>query len=163
MIGFRGFSRFMVVVFVSTILLERTVSVAWIFTTTPPGGRAEKMQPTSVGVSPDGHIVRSSSWGFWSISNSLLFPGCQCHGLSNSCHFDAARFEATGGVSGGVCDDCGHQRAGPQCERCRPFFYKDPLRDINDPHACIRKYSRPPRYECLQLLQEEISSYEAMM
>ncbi|XP_024911850.1 laminin subunit beta-4 isoform X2 [Cynoglossus semilaevis] len=62
---------------------------------------------------------------------------CQCHGLSNSCHFDAARFEATGGVSGGVCDDCGHQRAGPQCERCRPFFYKDPLRDMNDPHACI--------------------------
>uniref|UniRef100_A0A671XM86 Laminin, beta 2-like n=1 Tax=Sparus aurata TaxID=8175 RepID=A0A671XM86_SPAAU len=62
---------------------------------------------------------------------------CNCHGHSVSCHFDAARFEATGGVSGGVCDDCRHDRTGPQCERCRPFLYQDPQRAVEDPHACI--------------------------
>ncbi|XP_067447150.1 laminin subunit beta-4 [Thunnus thynnus] len=62
---------------------------------------------------------------------------CNCHGHSDSCHFDAARFEVTGGVSGGVCDDCRHDRVGPQCERCRPFLYQDPQRAPEDPHSCI--------------------------
>uniref|UniRef100_A0A3Q3NKE3 Laminin, beta 4 n=1 Tax=Mastacembelus armatus TaxID=205130 RepID=A0A3Q3NKE3_9TELE len=62
---------------------------------------------------------------------------CHCHGHSDSCHFDAARFKATGGVSGGVCDNCRHDRTGPQCERCRPYLYQDPQRSTGDPHACI--------------------------
>lgn len=67
----------------------------------------------------------------------FFFPGCNCHGHSDSCHFDAARFEASGGVSGGICDNCGHNRTGPHCERCRPFLYQDPRRTRDDPHACI--------------------------
>ncbi|XP_045894612.1 laminin subunit beta-4 [Micropterus dolomieu] len=62
---------------------------------------------------------------------------CNCHGHSDSCHFDTAHFELTGGVSGGVCDDCRHDRTGPRCERCRPFLYQDPQRATDDPHACI--------------------------
>uniref|UniRef100_A0A3Q1H1I1 Laminin subunit beta-4-like n=1 Tax=Acanthochromis polyacanthus TaxID=80966 RepID=A0A3Q1H1I1_9TELE len=62
---------------------------------------------------------------------------CNCHDHSDSCHFDAARFRATGGVSGGVCDGCLHDRTGPQCEQCRPFLYQDPQRAREDPHACI--------------------------
>ncbi|KAL4003909.1 fumarate hydratase, class II [Sarotherodon galilaeus] len=62
---------------------------------------------------------------------------CNCHGHSDSCHFDAARYKATGGVSGGVCDDCGNNRMGPQCEQCRPFLYQDRQRAKDDPHACI--------------------------
>ncbi|XP_014860210.1 PREDICTED: laminin subunit beta-4-like [Poecilia mexicana] len=62
---------------------------------------------------------------------------CNCHGHSDSCHFDAARYEETGGASGGVCDDCRHDRTGPQCERCRPLMYQDPQRALEDPHACI--------------------------
>ncbi|KAM4733907.1 laminin subunit beta-4 isoform 2-T2 [Anableps anableps] len=62
---------------------------------------------------------------------------CNCHGHSDSCHFDAARYEATGGASGGVCDDCRYDREGPQCERCRPFLYQDPQRTLEDPNACI--------------------------
>ncbi|XP_041652348.1 laminin subunit beta-4 [Cheilinus undulatus] len=62
---------------------------------------------------------------------------CNCHGHSDSCHFDVARFDASGGVSGGVCDDCRNNRAGPQCERCRPFLYQDPQRASDDPQACI--------------------------
>ncbi|XP_029687706.1 laminin subunit beta-4 isoform X3 [Takifugu rubripes] len=62
---------------------------------------------------------------------------CNCHGHSETCHFDIARFEATGGVSGGVCDNCRHGRTGPQCELCQPFFYQDPRRAKDDPQACI--------------------------
>uniref|UniRef100_A0A672YKN1 Laminin subunit beta-1 n=1 Tax=Sphaeramia orbicularis TaxID=375764 RepID=A0A672YKN1_9TELE len=62
---------------------------------------------------------------------------CNCHGHSDSCHFDVARFEATGGVSGGVCDNCRNDRVGPQCEQCRPFLYQDPQRAPHDPQACI--------------------------
>uniref|UniRef100_A0A3B4ZA53 Uncharacterized protein n=1 Tax=Stegastes partitus TaxID=144197 RepID=A0A3B4ZA53_9TELE len=62
---------------------------------------------------------------------------CNCHGHSDSCHFDAARYRATSGVSGGVCDGCLHDRTGPQCEQCRPFLYQDPQRAKDDPHACI--------------------------
>lgn len=67
------------------------------------------------------------------------FLACNCHSHSDSCHFDAARYEATGGVSGGVCDDCGNNRMGPQCEQCQPFLYQDPQRAKDDPQACIRK------------------------
>ncbi|XP_054475687.1 LOW QUALITY PROTEIN: laminin subunit beta-4 [Anoplopoma fimbria] len=62
---------------------------------------------------------------------------CNCNGHSDSCHFDATRFEATGRLSGGVCEDCRHDRIGSQCERCRPFLYQDPQRETDDPHACI--------------------------
>ncbi|XP_034391852.1 laminin subunit beta-4 isoform X2 [Cyclopterus lumpus] len=61
---------------------------------------------------------------------------CNCNGHSNSCHFDATRFEATGMQSGGVCEDCLHDRTGSQCERCRPFLFQDPQRTADDPHAC---------------------------
>uniref|UniRef100_A0A8C6MIS6 Laminin EGF-like domain-containing protein n=1 Tax=Nothobranchius furzeri TaxID=105023 RepID=A0A8C6MIS6_NOTFU len=62
---------------------------------------------------------------------------CNCHGHSDSCHFDADRYAATSGVSGGVCDDCRHNKTGPQCELCRPFLYQNPQRAMDDPHACI--------------------------
>ncbi|XP_068452578.1 laminin subunit beta-4 [Clinocottus analis] len=61
---------------------------------------------------------------------------CNCNGHSHSCHFDAARFEASGRLSGGVCEDCLHDRAGPQCERCRPFLFQDPERAPDHPLAC---------------------------
>uniref|UniRef100_A0A8C6S5C5 Laminin subunit beta 4 n=1 Tax=Neogobius melanostomus TaxID=47308 RepID=A0A8C6S5C5_9GOBI len=62
---------------------------------------------------------------------------CNCNGHSDSCHFDVARFEASGGVSGGVCENCRNDREGDQCERCRPFTFQDPQRAPDDPNACI--------------------------
>uniref|UniRef100_A0A8C1VN89 Laminin, beta 4 n=1 Tax=Cyprinus carpio TaxID=7962 RepID=A0A8C1VN89_CYPCA len=62
---------------------------------------------------------------------------CYCHGHSEKCHFDLARYLATGGVSGGVCDDCRNNRAGPQCDLCGPYYYQDPQRSMDDPNACI--------------------------
>ncbi|XP_078794464.1 laminin subunit beta-4 isoform X3 [Oryzias latipes] len=62
---------------------------------------------------------------------------CNCHGHSDACRFDAARYQLTGGVSGGVCDNCQHYRTGPQCERCQNFMYQDPEKTLVDPHGCI--------------------------
>ncbi|KAG5893086.1 hypothetical protein JTB14_029481 [Gonioctena quinquepunctata] len=61
---------------------------------------------------------------------------CNCNNHATSCHFDTALYESTGKVSGGVCDGCQHNTMGPNCEQCKPFFYNDPQRDIQDPEVC---------------------------
>ncbi|KAL1492725.1 hypothetical protein ABEB36_010939 [Hypothenemus hampei] len=61
---------------------------------------------------------------------------CNCNNHATSCHFDAALYDTTGKVSGGVCDGCLHNTMGSNCEQCKPFYYKDPERDIQDPEVC---------------------------
>ncbi|GLV46313.1 LanB1 [Carabus blaptoides fortunei] len=61
---------------------------------------------------------------------------CNCNNHATSCHFDAAVYELTGRVSGGVCDGCKHNTMGPNCEQCKPFYYRDPTRDLQDPEVC---------------------------
>ncbi|XP_047201049.1 laminin subunit beta-4 isoform X2 [Girardinichthys multiradiatus] len=82
-------------------------------------------------------FYNDSPWRPGGETTSNICRRCNCNGHSDSCHFDAARYEVTGGASGGICDDCHHNRTGPQCERCRPFLYQDPQRVPKDPHACI--------------------------
>ncbi|XP_040328880.1 laminin subunit beta-4 [Herpailurus yagouaroundi] len=62
---------------------------------------------------------------------------CRCNGHSDRCHFDMTAYLASGGRSGGVCEDCQHHTEGQHCDRCRPLFYRDPLRAMSDPYACI--------------------------
>uniref|UniRef100_A0A8D1WJW3 Laminin subunit beta 4 n=1 Tax=Sus scrofa TaxID=9823 RepID=A0A8D1WJW3_PIG len=62
---------------------------------------------------------------------------CHCNGHSDHCHFNMTTYPASGGCSGGVCDGCRHNTEGQHCDRCRPLFYRDPLKPISDPHACI--------------------------
>lgn len=50
-----------------------------------------------------------------------------------------AVYRASGGVSGGVCEDCQDNTTGQHCHQCKPAFYQDPLKAISDPGACLRK------------------------
>ncbi|KRX56425.1 Laminin subunit beta-1 [Trichinella sp. T9] len=61
---------------------------------------------------------------------------CNCNEHANRCHFDHAVYEASGFVSGGVCDDCQHNTMGKNCEMCKPYFYRDPDRALTDPYVC---------------------------
>uniref|UniRef100_A0A670Z4W1 Laminin subunit beta-1 n=1 Tax=Pseudonaja textilis TaxID=8673 RepID=A0A670Z4W1_PSETE len=61
---------------------------------------------------------------------------CSCNQHSHQCHFDMAVYLATGNVSGGVCDQCQHNTMGHHCQFCKPFYYKDPTKDIRDPGMC---------------------------
>ncbi|XP_061578256.1 laminin subunit beta-4 [Cololabis saira] len=81
-------------------------------------------------------FYQDSPWWPGGQNTANICRRCNCNGHSDSCHFDAARYAATGGVSGGVCDDCQHDRMGPQCERCRQGLYRDPRRAPDDPEAC---------------------------
>ncbi|XP_009889167.1 PREDICTED: laminin subunit beta-4 [Charadrius vociferus] len=62
---------------------------------------------------------------------------CNCNGHSGRCHFDMAVYQASGGVSGGVCEDCQDNTTGQHCDQCKRFFYQDPLKVISHPQACL--------------------------
>ncbi|NXB74036.1 LAMB1 protein, partial [Donacobius atricapilla] len=62
--------------------------------------------------------------------------GCDCNEHSRRCHFDMAVFLTTGNTSGAVCDGCQHNTMGRRCHLCKPFYYKDPTKDLRDPMVC---------------------------
>uniref|UniRef100_M3Z3G3 Laminin subunit beta 4 n=1 Tax=Mustela putorius furo TaxID=9669 RepID=M3Z3G3_MUSPF len=62
---------------------------------------------------------------------------CHCNSHADRCHFDMTAYVRSGGRSGGVCEDCRHNTEGQHCDRCRPLFYRDPLKAMSDPYACI--------------------------
>ncbi|XP_071434693.1 laminin subunit beta-3 isoform X1 [Pithys albifrons albifrons] len=62
---------------------------------------------------------------------------CNCNGHSASCHFDPELYQASGGVSGGVCDDCQHNTEGNNCERCKSNYFRNQQRDLTHPEACL--------------------------
>lgn len=85
-----------------------------------------------------------SLWYLWSAHGadvSILFPltpECKCNGHAQSCHFDWTAWRESGQRSGGVCD-CLHNTEGPQCQRCKEGFYRDPQRPHTAPDSCKRK------------------------
>nr|XP_023696882.1 laminin subunit beta-3 isoform X1 [Paramormyrops kingsleyae]XP_023696883.1 laminin subunit beta-3 isoform X1 [Paramormyrops kingsleyae] len=63
---------------------------------------------------------------------------CECNNHAHRCRFDQALFEASGRRSGGVCEGCLHNTAGPHCDRCAPGYYRNPGSAIDRPDACLR-------------------------
>ncbi|KFO94390.1 Laminin subunit beta-3, partial [Buceros rhinoceros silvestris] len=61
---------------------------------------------------------------------------CDCNGHSVSCHFDPELFRASGGVSGGICDDCQHNTEGNNCEHCKTNYFRNQRQDLTHPEAC---------------------------
>ncbi|NWX87818.1 LAMB3 protein, partial [Nothoprocta pentlandii] len=62
---------------------------------------------------------------------------CNCHGHSDSCHFDPEVYQASGGESGGVCDNCQHNTEGKNCERCKTNYFRNQRQDFAHPEACL--------------------------
>ncbi|NXI14569.1 LAMB3 protein, partial [Irena cyanogastra] len=62
---------------------------------------------------------------------------CDCNGHSSSCHFDPELYRASGGASGGVCDNCQHNTEGNNCERCKTNYFRDVRRELSHPEACL--------------------------
>lgn len=70
----------------------------------------------------------------------LDFEGCNCNNHATSCHHDAAVFELTGRMSGGVCDGCTDNTMGRNCEQCKQYFYQDPTKPFTDRDVCLREF-----------------------
>lgn len=66
-------------------------------------------------------------------------PGCDCNGHSETCHFDPAALEASGGAHGGVCDDCQDHTEGPHCEHCQLHYFRNRRPGAPAQEACIRE------------------------
>ncbi|NWJ05868.1 LAMB3 protein, partial [Crypturellus undulatus] len=62
---------------------------------------------------------------------------CNCNGHSDSCHFDPGVYQASGGESGGVCDNCQHNTEGKNCERCKTNYFRNQRQDFAHPEACL--------------------------
>ncbi|KAM9813916.1 laminin subunit beta-3 [Neosynchiropus ocellatus] len=63
---------------------------------------------------------------------------CECNNHAQRCHFEPQLYEASGRVSGGVCDECMHHTTGPKCDRCAPGYQPNPRSQMDRPDACIR-------------------------
>ncbi|KAM8764549.1 LOW QUALITY PROTEIN: laminin subunit beta-4 [Rhynchonycteris naso] len=70
-------------------------------------------------------------------SHPSPFPACSCNSHSDRCRFDMVAYLDSGGVSGGVCEDCQHHAEGQHCHHCRPLVYKNQHKAILDPYACL--------------------------
>ncbi|KAL0968579.1 hypothetical protein UPYG_G00268800 [Umbra pygmaea] len=82
-------------------------------------------------------FYNDAPWRPASQNNPHVCRRCNCHGHSETCHFDIVQYQASGGISGGVCENCQHDRVGPHCEQCRPYHYQDPQLPLDDPRGCI--------------------------
>ncbi|KAJ8360670.1 hypothetical protein SKAU_G00171950 [Synaphobranchus kaupii] len=63
---------------------------------------------------------------------------CECNNHAQRCSFDPELYEASGQVSGGVCEGCMHHTSGPHCDQCAPNYYRNPRTAIDRPDTCLR-------------------------
>ena len=72
------------------------------------------------------------------IIKCFLTLECECNEHATKCYFSPYLYEATGNMTGGVCENCMHNTEGTHCESCLEGFYQDPALDIKDPEICKR-------------------------
>uniref|UniRef100_A0A8D8H0Q0 Laminin subunit gamma-1 n=2 Tax=Culex pipiens TaxID=7175 RepID=A0A8D8H0Q0_CULPI len=66
-------------------------------------------------------FYNDSPWGRATSKNVHECKPCNCNGYSTKCFFDRQLYNLTG--HGGHCIDCGANRDGPNCERCKENFF----------------------------------------
>ncbi|OAF67093.1 hypothetical protein A3Q56_05169 [Intoshia linei] len=62
---------------------------------------------------------------------------CNCNRHAQRCFFDPAVYKASGMISGGICDSCEHNTMGVNCEKCKPFYYRDSVVPMSHQFACV--------------------------
>ncbi|NWS35122.1 LAMB3 protein, partial [Polioptila caerulea] len=82
-------------------------------------------------------LFNARAWAPAEDSDPHACQQCDCNGHSSSCHFDPELYQASGGASGGVCDNCQHNTEGNNCERCRTNYFRNPRRELSHPEACL--------------------------
>nr|CAB3263374.1 laminin subunit gamma-1-like [Phallusia mammillata] len=63
-------------------------------------------------------------WSRATRDNAAECAECDCNGMSDSCYFDAELYRQTG--RGGHCTNCRDNTAGPHCEFCLSYHFRDP-------------------------------------
>ncbi|XP_058058444.1 laminin subunit gamma-1 [Anopheles bellator] len=66
-------------------------------------------------------FYNDAPWGRATSKNVHECKPCNCNGYSTKCFFDRHLYNLTG--HGGHCMDCGANRDGPNCERCKENFF----------------------------------------
>ncbi|NXH50568.1 LAMB3 protein, partial [Dicaeum eximium] len=82
-------------------------------------------------------LFNARPWAPAEDSDPRACQRCDCNGHSSSCHFDPELYRASGGASGGVCDNCQHNTEGNNCERCKTNYFRNPRQELSHPEACL--------------------------
>ncbi|NXQ62581.1 LAMB3 protein, partial [Anthoscopus minutus] len=82
-------------------------------------------------------LFNAQPWAPAEDSDPHVCQRCDCNGHSSSCRFDPELYQASGGASGGVCDNCQHNTEGNNCERCKTNYFRNPRQELSHPEACL--------------------------
>uniref|UniRef100_A0A8C9PXL5 Laminin subunit beta 2 n=1 Tax=Spermophilus dauricus TaxID=99837 RepID=A0A8C9PXL5_SPEDA len=73
---------------------------------------------------------------YYALYELVVRGNCFCYGHASQCAPAPGAPAHVEGMVRSVCDKCQHNTAGHHCELCRPFFYRDPTKDLRDPAVC---------------------------
>ena len=66
---------------------------------------------------------------------SCLLPACDCNDWSTQCRFSEELYMKT--RRGGLCVDCGGNRDGQHCEKCKENHFISPTKDVYGRQPCL--------------------------
>lgn len=80
-------------------------------------------------------FYNNKPWAKATSRNAHPCEVCDCNGLADTCEFDKAQYERTGG-RGGRCIGCRNNTGGPYCDRCKDNFYRENENEQCKPCNC---------------------------